>query len=136
MKPIAMQTVEETEAALLASLAKHHGESPYGVILYKRALAVLQKRPAILVPVPETSPLGVNLSQVVSAAEAMLATKRIEVWRVEYAALSRGKWRCVVDNFVGPEGEENAHDRADYLSGESGNACISVTGPHQQEIPA
>jgi hypothetical protein len=73
-----------------------------------------------------------------AAAEAHLATltKQKEVWRVEYARKSGGEpyWTPLVCG--GFESKKSAEEEAERLSHMAGYACICVTGPHTQTVPA
>lgn len=75
---------------------------------------------------------------VLAAAESTLPkTKMVEVWRVEYAEhIHKVEWRARVR---GPflarcDADNEAVMMAKLFSAEY--ACIRVTGPHQQEVPA
>lgn len=63
-------------------------------------------------------------------------TKTVEVWRVEYAQRASNEhpwWPYTSTAFWHrADAEKFAADRAGF----SGVACIRITGPHQQEIPA
>lgn len=50
MKPLVLQTVAETKAALLYALAKHHAGTDYAKLLEQRALAALGNRAVAHVP--------------------------------------------------------------------------------------
>lgn len=64
------------------------------------------------------------------AAESTLPqTKMVEVWHVEWAFMGAG---CV----GGFSSRDAAQREADWLNAQDGCACIRVTGPHQQEVPA
>lgn len=82
-----------------------------------------------------------DLIRVLAAAESTLPrTKMVEVWRVEWASkMTSGKWQVHADHYWS---SDTAKLRADMLRGVEENsssdtfACIKVTGPHQQEVPA
>ncbi len=58
-----------------------------------------------------------------------LATKEVDVWRIEYASCPDGP---VTDTC---QTAAEAHEQAEYLR-KCGQLCIRVTGPHKQTVPA
>jgi hypothetical protein len=68
------------------------------------------------------------------------ATKTVEVWRVEYAYRyidSDGfRWIPNSRDFDGERARQCAAAFADEKRGQGDYACIRVTGPHDQEVPA
>jgi hypothetical protein len=60
-------------------------------------------------------------------------TKEIEVWHVEYVQRMNGAWCPEVELRFSPG---MAEARANKLRELSVCACIRVTGPHKQEVPA
>jgi hypothetical protein len=75
---------------------------------------------------------------IVAAAHTHLAampkTKIVEVWRVEYAQETDG-FSPVCQTFTNPNSARNEAERL-RSSQYRRYACIHVTGPHQQEVPA
>jgi hypothetical protein len=76
----------------------------------------------------------------VDAANAHLSTlpktKEVEVWRVEFAgcvATALAEWRPMMRTFTD---RVNAESMADSMRGDKSFACIRVTGPHKQTVPA
>ncbi len=72
-----------------------------------------------------------------SAAEAHLATlpktKEAQVWRVEYAENTLSGWEPMV---IQCDALADAGNEARRLDGYVGYACIRVTGPFKQTVPA
>ena len=62
-------------------------------------------------------------------------TKTVSVWRLEFAYKKppEGPW---VPRSVGYETKAEAEQKAKDLAEVFFHACIRVTGPHQQEVPA
>jgi|GEM_PF-3609656 len=70
------------------------------------------------------------------AAESTLPkTKMVEVWRVEYAQ-TKINGPAFYPFSASFHVEAEAQDYAKVLSKWDDTACIRVTGPHQQEVPA
>ena len=86
--------------------------------------------------VTDMSPSGWDaLRDLIAAAESTLPkTTMVEVWRVEYAYRHHvtGDWLAGQHTWPTQDGVEH---HADKLR-EDGAACIRVTGPHMQEVPA
>jgi hypothetical protein len=87
----------------------------------------------------ENKPHHHHAAVLVDAAEAHLATlpktKMVEVWHLEYARLqSEGYWAALVEG--GFTTAQSAKREAERMGHDSKNACLCVTGPHQQEVPA
>lgn len=93
----------------------------------------------------DTMPTGTNVLDA-RQAEAMVRymldappkTKMVEVWRVEWAYRVQVDdrspfWQTTARHY---EREHVARVTAKTLEAEGINACIRVTGPHQQEVPA
>jgi hypothetical protein len=83
-----------------------------------------------------------HLTMIVDAAKVYVSTlpktKMVEVWRVEYAEwcsfLNGGEWKPITRTALN---ETSAQEiAADYAKRPGERACIKVTGPHQQEVPA
>ncbi len=74
------------------------------------------------------------LEPVLAAAESTLPkTKMVEVWRVEWARQnSRDQWMPASVAFTS---KAEADDFV-VVAQSAGHACIHITGPHQQEVPA
>lgn len=75
---------------------------------------------------------------VVDAARAHLATlprfKEVEVWRVEWAHPGNKSWKPYVAHYLT---EWEATAKADSCCNHPENhACVRVTGPHKQRVPA
>lgn len=80
--------------------------------------------------------VGHNWETIVAAARVHLdtlpRTKMVEVWRVEWAYQGRnGDWdACCETQFTKAQADEFAASLKHHC------ACIKVTGPHQQCVPA
>lgn len=63
------------------------------------------------------------------------ATKTVQVYRLEFAKRHHVTGDWLADGETWPS-REYLDDKADELRGDPNYACIRVTGPHTQEIPA
>lgn len=67
-------------------------------------------------------------------------TKTVEVWRVEWCAKDMGgRYVPIAAHYpseLAAQAQETLLERIQRAAQPDGPACIKVTGPHQQEVPA
>lgn len=87
-------------------------------------------------------PLGPKTLAVFAAARSTLPkTKLVDVWRVEYAKIERGRGGLGASKYdpcaITFTQHYEAQNRAASMRGSTDLfTCVHVTGPHKQEVPA